>query len=77
MPVNLSIKKVPGDIVEQLRNRAKRNHRSLQGEMLSILENTVARRPLSVEETAKRIRALSFTTEGDSVKILREDRNGR
>ena len=41
MPVNLSIKNAPDDIVSQLRRRAQRHHRSLQGEMLAILEDAV------------------------------------
>ncbi len=38
MPVNLSIKNVPDDLAERLRQRAKRNRRSLQGELLAMLE---------------------------------------
>ena len=38
MAVNLSIKDVPDDIAERLRQRAARNHRSLQGELMAIVE---------------------------------------
>jgi len=38
MRVNLSIKGVPADIAERLRQRAERNHRSLQGELMAIIE---------------------------------------
>ena len=38
MPVNLSIKNVPDKIAERLRRRAARNHRSLQGELMAMLE---------------------------------------
>ena len=38
MPVSFSVKNVPDDTAEALRLRAKRNHRSLQGELLAILE---------------------------------------
>lgn len=38
MTVNLSIKSVPRDVAERLRARAERNHRSLQGELLAIVE---------------------------------------
>ena len=34
---NLSIKNVPEELAERLRQRAEKNHRSLQGELLSIL----------------------------------------
>ena len=39
MPVSLSIKNVPEAIAAKLRERAERNHRSLQGELMAILEN--------------------------------------
>ncbi len=38
MPVNLSVKNVPDDMAERLRERARRHHRSLQGELMAILE---------------------------------------
>ena len=39
---NLSIKDVPEDIAEALRQRAARNHRSLQGELMAIIQQAVA-----------------------------------
>jgi hypothetical protein len=38
---NLSIKDVPEDIAEALRQRASRNHRSLQGELMAIIQQAV------------------------------------
>ena len=38
MPVNLSVKNVPEALAAKLRERAARNHRSLQGELMAILE---------------------------------------
>ncbi len=38
MPVNLSIKNVPDEVVAGLRNRAANNQRSLQAELLDILK---------------------------------------
>lgn len=38
MAVNLSIKSVPDELAERLRARAERNHRSLQGELMAIIE---------------------------------------
>ncbi|MCE5253670.1 MAG: hypothetical protein LLG45_05605 [Actinomycetia bacterium] len=37
MPVNLSIKNVPDDVIRGLRNRAAANQRSLQQELLDVL----------------------------------------
>ena len=38
MPVNLSVKNVSEALAAKLRARAARNHRSLQGELMAILE---------------------------------------
>jgi antitoxin FitA len=38
MPVNILVKNVPAALVARLRRRAERNHRSLQGELLALLE---------------------------------------
>ena len=42
MSVNLSIKDVPDDLAERLRQRAARNHRSLQGELMAIVERAAS-----------------------------------
>lgn len=39
---HLSIKDVPEDWAEALRQRAARNHRSLQGELMAIVEQAIA-----------------------------------
>ena len=38
MTVTLSIKNVPEELAQRLKDRAARNHRSLQGELMAILE---------------------------------------
>ncbi|MGA1287487.1 MAG: FitA-like ribbon-helix-helix domain-containing protein [Rubrivivax sp.] len=45
MTVNLSVKDVPDDLAQRLRERAARNHRSLQGELMAIIEQAVAAGP--------------------------------
>jgi plasmid stability protein len=75
-PINLSIKNVPGEIVERLRQRAKRNRRSLQGETLTILEE--ATRPderITVQELVRRNRALGISTPDEATQWIREDRD--
>jgi plasmid stability protein len=42
MSVNLSIKEVPEHVAAALRQRAQRNHRSLQGELMAIVEQAVS-----------------------------------
>src|SRR5579862_5536683 len=39
---SLSVKDVPDDLAEKLRQRAARNHRSLQGELMAIIERAIA-----------------------------------
>lgn len=41
---NLSIKEVPQTLAEKLRQQAARHHRSLQGELMAILEAAVEQR---------------------------------
>jgi plasmid stability protein len=41
MPVNLLIENAPDDVVERLRQRAKLHRRSLEGELLAIIESAV------------------------------------
>lgn len=78
MPVNLSIKNAPDDVVERLRQRAARNHRSLQGELLAIVEAAVAEPgKLSPREILARARRGDFATPSESVGMIREDRDGR
>lgn len=76
MAVNLSIKNVPDDIAEQVRRRAARNHRSLQGELMAILEDaTTKNRSLTPREFLAKIRAQRLRTPAESQKIIREERD--
>lgn len=45
MPVNLSIKNVPDALAQVLRDRATANRRSLQQELMCLLEQSVGRSP--------------------------------
>lgn len=76
MAVTLSVKNVPEKLAERLRQRAARNHRSLQGELMAILENA-GRPPLSIDELAEKVKALGLKTPADSVEIIRATRDGR
>ncbi len=76
MPVNLSIKNVPDDVADDLRRRAARNRRSLQGELLVILEESVAREMgLSPSELLREIRSGGLRTPSESARFVREDRD--
>ena len=78
MPLNLSVKNVPETLAKKLRERAERNHRSLQGELMAILEEAV-REPasLSPEDVLAEVRQLGVTTPSEAVKMVREARDGR
>ena len=76
MAVTLSVKNVPEKLAERLRQRAARNHRSLQGELMAILE-IAGRPPLSIDELAEKVKALGLKTPADSVEIIRATRDGR
>jgi plasmid stability protein len=75
VPVNLSVKNVPEDLAARLRQRAKRHHRSLQGELMAILEEAAGPEKLSVEEAERRLMALAFRTGDESTAWLRELRD--
>lgn len=77
MAVSLSIKNVPDEVAERLRSRAKLNHRSLQNELLAILEESVAPERLTVDELYDEIKALGFTSPDESTQIIRELRDSR
>ncbi len=78
MPVNLSIKNVPDELAELLRERARRSHRSLQGELMVVLEEAVGRRRrLSAEELLEEIRGLDLETGDEATGMIRVDRDGR
>ena len=76
MSVNLSIRGVPDTLAQRLKERAMRNHRSLQGELMSILEETLLPRQLTIEEAYQKIRRLNLRTTDESTQMIREDRDG-
>ncbi len=77
MTVTLSIKNVPDDIAQRLRERAARNHRSLQGELMAILESVATSAPVSrIDEIYTRVQASGVRTpSGESVRMIRQDRD--
>lgn len=78
MPVNLSIKNAPDEIVQRLREQAGRHHRSLQGELMAILEESVrAPEPLTPEDVLNEVRRLNLRTPSEAVELIRADRNVR
>ena len=78
MPVSLSIKNVPDPIARLLRKRAARNRRSLQGELLAILEESVTGvQTMSPSQLVARVRASGLETPDESASFVRADRDAR
>ena len=77
MPVNLSIKNAPDALVTRLRERAERHHRSLQGELLAIIEAAVLPRTMTPADVLAEVRRLKLRTPAESAAIVRADRDGR
>ena len=79
MAVSLSIKNVPERVVKRLRERAARNRRSLQGELLDLVERAAADDvpTISVRQVFERIKGLNLPAGESSVDIIRELRDGR
>jgi plasmid stability protein len=76
VPVTLSIKNAPDDVVQRLRQRAKQHHRSLQGELLAIIEEAVRPGyPLSPAELVAEVRQLGLRTPDEAAGIIRADRD--
>jgi plasmid stability protein len=73
--MNLSIKNVPEDVVQRLRERAARHHRSLQGELLAIIEEASDR--LTVDELLAEVQKLGLTSASESTDWIRADRDSR
>jgi len=55
---NLSLKNVPADLHRKLKQRARAHHRSLNGEIIACLQETVAPRRFDADEAARRLREL-------------------
>lgn len=78
MPINLSIKNAPDDIVRRLRERAERHHRSLQGELMAIIEEAVQKpQLLTPGDVLAEVRRLGLSTPAESAAMVRSDRDGR
>jgi plasmid stability protein len=76
-PMDLSIKGVPKEQVARLRDRAKANHRSLQGELRALIEEATSAeiRKLSIDEVAARIGKLGLKRPNEAVQLIRVDRD--
>ncbi len=74
---SLTIKNIPEEMLSLLRERAKRHHRSLQGELMLILEEAIAPTKISLDQVQRRVEELGISTGDDSTRWVRELRDAR
>lgn len=76
----ITVKNIPEQIYERIKAQAKANHRSVNGEILSILEQAVSLPPIDVQATlerARKVRELTakYTVTADEIeKMINEGR---
>lgn len=68
---NISIKDVPERWAEALRQRAARNHRSLQGELMSLIELAVGEAPVGISRSIVAVQPAAVTSAGQVVGLDR------
>ena len=78
MAVALSIKGVPDHIAAALQKRAARNHRSLQGELMHIIEQAVVERPFDAKGLMRDLDKFKIPrTRNESTNWIRKLRDSR
>jgi plasmid stability protein len=78
MPITLSVKNAPKQVVQRLQERAARHHWSLQGELLAIIEAAVQEdRPATPTDILAEVRRLGLHTPSEAAALIRADRDGR
>ena len=82
---NLTVRNIPKDLYKRLKENARRNHRSLNAEIVGILgdEDGWIRRRLEIAavlpelDGARDALARKYGRLSDSVNLIREDRDSR
>jgi antitoxin FitA len=74
-PMDLSIRGVPEDQVSRLRERAKANHRSLQGELRALIDEATGTPRSTVDEVVAQVSSLGLTRRDEGARLVREDRD--
>jgi plasmid stability protein len=60
--VAITVKNIPETIYTRVKERAKANHRSINNELITILEQAVLHQPIDVAETLERTRRIRELT---------------
>jgi hypothetical protein len=74
----MTIKSIPDDVYRLLKNNARMNHRSLNGETIARLEQSLGLTRQNAEETLSRADALRKSVKGIKLtdRMLRAAKNG-
>jgi len=73
---SISVRNVPDDVYEGMRNMAKANHRSLQEQIKLVLEQEVKlTRKSPLAQAAKWRKRLAGRQRTDAVELVRSDRS--
>jgi plasmid stability protein len=74
---NVTIRNLDDEVMERIRERARRHHRSVEAELRDIITRTV--KPVDIEAFKARAAAIRARTAGrqqsDSTDLVREDRD--
>jgi plasmid stability protein len=76
---SLTLKNIPEQKLELLKRKAQEHHRSLQGEMMHLIDealNTPSAK-LTLEEVYAKVKALGVSSPNESTRMIREDRDAR
>lgn len=60
--VAITVKNIPIDVYERVKQRAKTNRRSINSELISIIEQALVLHPVDIEETLERTRQIRELT---------------
>jgi len=74
--MDIRIKNVPDDKVALLKSRAKKNRRSLQEELLALIDEAVEGIPqkFSIDEVSQKVSGLGLKRRDEAASLIREDR---
>jgi plasmid stability protein len=76
MAVTLRVENVPEEVAARLEERARKSRRSLQGELLRILEKAVADEDrLTPRQVLEKVQSLNLKTPAESAAFVRQDRD--
>jgi len=67
MPVNITIKGIPDDLHKKLKEQAAANHRSINGEILYVIENGIRRKLFETPEPAPLLPKMNYRITNEEI----------